>query len=115
MNKNKYGTYSISLERLFNGKIYLYIKEDGIIKITRTELPSTSTKLEVITDKEVLDYYQNVLLDSAVSISYLDFIEQYRYVLGQADDILGTRGTLIKPEEVNEKLYVDDNMIIKLL
>lgn len=112
-NEIKNGTYLKIHEDHF--KEYLFIKGSKAVVVheATNNNKMVETGISVYYDESALLKLKTGLT-SSMSISWNTFMEAYRRVLGQSDDILGTRGVLIKPEEINERLYVDDFDTIKI-
>ena len=120
MEQIKHGTYSRVPHRQLNPhrqlKEYFFIRGDEVVIVyIYTNKDGKITEGGICVDRSIPSTQRlKTTLDSTMSTSWNTFMEAYRLVLGLSDDVIGMRGVLIKPEEINERLYVDDIDTIKI-
>lgn len=99
----EYGTYKITRTDV-DGSVYtqyLYHREKGSLMLTYDEDRASMT----FTDRPITEYIET--FDKCENISINRFYEVYRKVLKKTDELLGKRGVLIKPSELNSRLTID--------
>ena len=99
----KDGTYQTE-----NRSKYIYKKGDKAILI-RFFANDNEAK---ITTYDKVNTRRQISEAEFIPCSYNELYSAYRRALSYSDEILGVRGVLIKPEDINKELYVDSNMNI---
>lgn len=88
----KQGTY-----KLVKTGAYIYVKHNDVLVIDTYGINLLNAR-----------HFDRFTEADVKPISYNTFYDEYKKVLGKADDILGTRGRLIKPEEISMYFEVDE-------
>lgn len=109
----KNGTYLRTNEGYL--KDYIFIKGSKAVVVYEATKNNKMIETGILICSDELSLLElKTGLTPSMSISWNTFMEAYRRVLGQSDDLLGTRGVLIKPEEINDCLYVEGVDTIKI-
>lgn len=100
----KPGQYKIT-EFLKGDVNYLYIKQNGTFLVIEKEEGNYNVGYHKRLPALIV---MAVNVGTIEAISWDEFYEQYTKALGQFDDFMGTRGVLIKPNQINRKVDVDE-------
>jgi len=101
-NEAKAGTYVIPGRK--GGNVYIYKKSiDKTLLITRDSI-------SLLNEAQMAMF----LFESHKACAYIDVYEAYKKVLEKTDEIFNVRGLLIKPTDINRRLYTDEQGYIKI-
>lgn len=91
----KDGTYKAPCD------VYIYKKANRVLyMITNTTSPGNT--IQIVEKGDVR------LVSRPTPCSYNEVYDVYRRILGYSDEILGVRGILIKPDELDKRVYIDE-------